>query len=142
VVANTVILSSFLKEVEEETDSLSFPSHHSAAPSSLSQQTNNTSQRRVEVDLMRKGQNYLQRREEMKKESEERLLSEHTGKPQLSKYTEKMFANQSSHGFHSLSIGERTKIQLERKKAKEEALKREIEMKMNQEVAHIIWLTD
>jgi hypothetical protein len=110
--------------------------------SSTSSISSSSSHRRVEDNLMRKGQHYLQHREEMKRESDERLLSEHTGKPQLSKYTERIFANRSSlsggaggaGGSGSLSIGERTKIQLERKRMKEETLKRELELKMSQEV--------
>lgn len=106
---------------------MSNSSSHQTSSSSLSG-------RRVEDDLLRKGQSYQQRREELKKEYDERMLSEHTGKPQLSKYTEKMFANKSASGFHSLPIGERTKLLLERKKAKEDAVKRELEQKLDQEV--------
>lgn len=142
-----------IKELQSHTKSKERSQHDEISFSSLeiddisttvshttNQTSTSTSTRRVEDDLLRKGQSYQQRREELKKEYEERVLSEHTGKPQLSKYTEKIFANKSASGFHSLPIGERTKILLERKRAKEEAAKRELEQKLDQEVSHIFVL--
>jgi hypothetical protein len=133
-----VVLNSYHDHDQEEEngdpeDDLSIAMSQSSLQTSVTNSTS-TSQR-VEDNLLRKGQNYLQRREEMKREYDERIQAEQTGKPQLSKFTEKMYANKSSsNGIHSLSIGERTKILLERKRAKEEALKKDIELRMSQEV--------
>jgi hypothetical protein len=121
------------EQADEEEDEYSIAMSQSSQQTSVTNSTS-TSQR-VEDNLLRKGQSYLHRREELKREYDERIQAEHTGKPQLSKYTEKIYANKSSsNGIHSLPIGERTKILLERKRMKEEALKREIEERRNQEV--------
>ena len=83
---------------------------------------------------MLKGQSYSRHREELKKEYEVKEKLENTGKPQLSRYTEKIYINKLQNGVSSLSIGERTKLQLEKKKAKDEALKKDIEAREAQEV--------
>lgn len=93
-----------------------------------------TTPRRIEDDLIRKGQLYQNRREELRKQDEERFAEENTGRPQITKLADKMYKSRGDGVHGNLTIAERSKRMLEAKKAKEEKLRKEIELRESQEV--------
>jgi hypothetical protein len=73
------------------------------------------------------------KKEEMRKEFELQHTAEMTGKPQISRYSEKLFSGQKQ----SLSIADRSRLLLDSKKAKEDQLRQQIEQKQNQEMTSV-----
>ena len=83
---------------------------------------------RIEDHLIRRGEEYHQKREELRIKRENEMKAEMTGKPQLSKYAEALPHRDLD------SIAERANNLLRQKREKEEALRREKELKERSEV--------
>ena len=83
---------------------------------------------RIEDHLIKRGEEYMHKREELRIKKEQETQSEMTGKPQLSKLATKL----PSRG--DTDIAERTNLMLKAKKEKEEIMRRELEEKQNQEI--------
>jgi hypothetical protein len=83
---------------------------------------------KIEDHLLRKGEEYQQKREELRIKKENEMKAEITGRPQLSKYAEKIPHRDVD------NIAERASNMLKQKKEKEDALRREKELKEQCEV--------
>lgn len=122
----------------ENAESVSSPSMHWGDTSSngddASQGAHSTSTSsrtgggRIEDHLIKRGEEYMQKREELRLKKEQETQSEMTGKPQLSKLAAKL-PNRGE-----TDIAERTNLMLKAKKEKEENMRRELEEKEKQEI--------
>ncbi|CAE7837649.1 unnamed protein product, partial [Symbiodinium microadriaticum] len=93
-----------------------------------------TYSRRVEDDLLKKGELYQNRREDLRRRDQEKFAEEFTGKPQITRYAEKLYSSKGDCKTANLTIAERSKRMLEAKRAKEEKLRKEIEEKETRQV--------
>jgi hypothetical protein len=105
--------------VDQQIDSISIASSKSSI--------------RIEDSLIQKGQSYAERQKELKRHHDMKVQAEMTGRPQLTPYAEKLY-REKGHGRDTGDIAVRSRIQLERKKEKEKAIREQLELQDRQQV--------
>ena len=112
-----------------EVDFMGLENYEEASVKSAS-----TVSRRVEDDLLKKGELYQSRRDELRRQEDERFAEEFTGRPQITRYAEKLYSSKGDSRTANMSIAERSKRMLDAKKAKEDKLRNEIDQRAQSEV--------